>query len=587
MGIFNILTRTAPIKVFVSLLLGSIAGIGYAFLIPIVINSFDTPSQFDALENDPTAFLLFEISNVKFAALFFISCIIIIGTRTLSQLILSRVAIDTTSQLRVSYYHKILNTAYARLENVGSARLIASITTDVKAIVMGAQLLPDLLTSAVTVVGMMCFLLYLNSDVFTFVCGAIAFGCLTFLIPMTIAGRFFSKAREKVDHLQSAIHGNISGIKELKLSASKRACYVEDVLLNAENDVRSAGKKGLTIMRAATNYGDMISFFVIGIIAFSFVNYHSITQAELLGSVMVLLYITGPISVIMNSAPQIVTANISLKKADKLFADLPDENVDKDIVAFPLWSEINFNDLWYRYRTSDDSDAEGFAVGPLNFSLKKGEVTFIVGGNGSGKSTLAKLITSHYLPQEGFIEIGNAEIDASNVVSYRDQVAAIFTDYHLFDRILGGVKPEDIPLVENYLEKLELSKKVTLKNGSFSTLSLSDGQRKRLALLISLLEDKAIYLFDEWAADQDPEFKHIFYYEVLPHLKSRGKAIVVISHDDRYFGLADQILTMENGKLRNDIRNTSGGDLSTFPDNLPSSYFPENRAPVRSTEGVI
>jgi putative ATP-binding cassette transporter len=71
-------------------------------------------------------------------------------------------------------------------------------------------------------------------------------------------------------------------------------------------------------------------------------------------------------------------------------------------------------------------------------------------------------------------------------------------------------------------------------------------------LLVSILDDKELYLFDEWAADQDPIFKDFFYHEFLPLLKDKGKAVVVISHDDRYFSLADRLLVMENGRLIED-----------------------------------
>ena len=103
--------------------------------------------------------------------------------------------------------------------------------------------------------------------------------------------------------------------------------------------------------------------------------------------------------------------------------------------------------------------------------------------------------------------------------------------------------------INRLLKQLKLDHKVTVVNGVFSTLALSDGQRKRLALLVALMEDRDIYLFDEWAADQDPLFKEIFYRTILPELKTKGKVVAVISHDDRYFDVADRILTMEQGRL--------------------------------------
>ena len=82
-----------------------------------------------------------------------------------------------------------------------------------------------------------------------------------------------------------------------------------------------------------------------------------------------------------------------------------------------------------------------------------------------------------------------------------------------------------------------------------STTQLSQGQRKRLALLTAYLEDRSIYLFDEWAAEQDPEFRAHFYEELLPQLKAKGKTLLVATHDDRYFDLADMVVKMELGRL--------------------------------------
>jgi putative ATP-binding cassette transporter len=68
-------------------------------------------------------------------------------------------------------------------------------------------------------------------------------------------------------------------------------------------------------------------------------------------------------------------------------------------------------------------------------------------------------------------------------------------------------------------------------------------------LLTAYIEDRPIYVFDEWAADQDPFFKRVFYYNFLPELKARGKAVLVISHDDRYYNVADRIIRLDCGSV--------------------------------------
>ena len=554
MSLFSILTRISTAQVVISLLLGAFAGISYALLIPLVNSSFADNQGFTVVASAPKTFLGLEVSNYQFAALFLISCVVIFVARTLSQVLLTWAAIDATSKLKTDYYHRIVKAPLVDLERVGSSKLIASITTDVQKIISGAEVIPDILISAVTLVGMMTFLLFLNTDVFYFVCGAVVFGAVTFQIPVIIAGVFFDNARERVDELQEGIRANIYGAKELKLCAQKRESFFADILLKSENDVRLANKKGSTIIRAAMNYGDMISFFIIGYIAFIFINYNAISIPETISAIMVLLYITGPIAILMNSMPEISLAQISLRKVNRLFTNLPEEQINREIKPIPQWQQLSFNNVVYQYPAIDKNqkaiDTAAFTVGPLNFALNKGEVTFIIGGNGSGKSTLSKMLTGYYTPKSGEIQLGEQVIDDDWVTSYRNSISAIFTDYYLFDRLLGNSKNADSATIDKYMKLLKLDEKVQIKDGHFSTLALSDGQRKRLALLVSFLEDKEIYLFDEWAADQDPMFKDIFYNHILPDLRGQDKIIIVISHDDRYFGIADQMLVMEQGKLK-------------------------------------
>ena len=188
----------------------------------------------------------------------------------------------------------------------------------------------------------------------------------------------------------------------------------------------------------------------------------------------------------------------------------------------------------------------------MDLTFEPGRITFIVGGNGSGKSTLAKLITGLYAPASGFLVLNGEKIDHDNVEWFRQNCSAIFTDFHLFDDYLGFDRPGIDDEVRHYLHELQIAHKVTVQDGRLSTVALSQGQRKRLALLTALLEDRQIYLFDEWAADQEPRFREVFYKELLPGLKRRGKTVIVITHDDRYFDCADQLVKLDFGQ-REDV----------------------------------
>lgn len=197
--------------------------------------------------------------------------------------------------------------------------------------------------------------------------------------------------------------------------------------------------------------------------------------------------------------------------------------------------------------------SEPFHLGPVNLSIKQGDIVFIVGENGCGKTTLIKLLLGLYAPQQGTISLDGKPVTAENRDDYRQLFTTIFADYYLFDDVIQGDRP--VPAdASRYLERLEIAHKVSIRDGVFSTTDLSTGQRKRLALVSAWLEERPVLVFDEWAADQDPTFRRIFYTELLPDLKRLGKTIIVISHDDRYFDVADQLIHMAAGKVQQENR---------------------------------
>jgi putative ATP-binding cassette transporter len=197
---------------------------------------------------------------------------------------------------------------------------------------------------------------------------------------------------------------------------------------------------------------------------------------------------------------------------------------------------------------TDSSDRQLFSVGPINETVYQGELLFVTGGNGSGKSTFLKLLTGLYTPRSGIVEIDEIILDRDSIAAYREHFSIVFTDFHLFER-LYGLEGIDTVKVNRLIREMELDKKTSFLNGSFTNVMLSTGQRKRLALIAALMDDKPICVFDEVAADQDPTFRKYFYEIFLEQLKKQGKTIVVVSHDDSYFHVADRIIKMDYGKV--------------------------------------
>ncbi len=550
MSIFSTFSHRAPNRVFISIVLGGLSGVCYSALIPLVLLSIrPQDSSFEPINDDVATLLSFEVAHYQLALFYIALCLLILIMRTTSEVILTRVSTEVARGIRTEFYGRISAAPISAIERIGSSKIVASLNLDVPRILAGGRAVPALLINGITVVGMLTFLVYLNPDVFKLVMMAIIFGVVCYQVPMTIGRKILHKTREGFDQLQEALKGLIFGAKELKLDHGKRELYFKRMLIENESRIAEQDKTAQTIMRASSSFGDLLSFFVIGAVSFVFVNYYAISQEELIGVVMTLLYVAGPISILLSAIPEIAVASVSYRKLNNLLGKIPEEDINPVMAEVPAWHSIRFDNVQYNYPSP--SDEAGFQVGPLNLQIKRGEITFIVGANGSGKSTLSKLLTLHYTPSSGEIAFDNSVVGNDNIVSYRQKISAIYTDYYLFDRLLIEMTEEIEKSAIRYMEKLHLTGKVTLDRDKFSTLSLSDGQRKRLALLVAFLEDKEIYLFDEWAADQDPEFKNVFYKDILPELKKKNKVVIVISHDDRYFDVADTIITMEQGKIIN------------------------------------
>lgn len=551
MKLSRLFGKAAPNKVFFAVVLGGLAGFAYSLIIPLVLLSLHSePSRLMKLEGIKPfyAFNTFKVSTPKLALAFFLICLFILVCRTISQALLTRLAVDVTRDLRKSMYRRISQLPIQDLERIGPSRLMAALTGDIPRIINGAAVFPDMLVNVATLVGLLGFLVYLNVPVFVFIMATIVVGAITYQIPLYFGRKYMSNARNHFDQIYEATRGLIYGAKELKINQQRQQAYLTENLDRIEDEFSFEEKRGQTFIVFGLNYGNLISFFSIGFVAYAMANYYALSLENLTGVVMVMLYITGPIAGLINSVGPIAQASVSAKKLQALQDEMPIE-ISWGKSGVIDCQEIHVKGVSYTYQVPGNQE-EGFLVGPIDLSMKRGEITFLVGGNGSGKTTLAKLLSLHYIPHHGRIYFDEQPVTDENREACRQSISAIYTDFYLFTKLFGLNNNEIQQLAIQYINDLHLKGKVEIKNGHFSGTALSDGQKKRLALLVTYLENRAVYVFDEWAADQDPVFRDIFYRQILPSLKSMNKLIIVISHDDRYFDIADKIVRMESGKIQ-------------------------------------
>jgi putative ATP-binding cassette transporter len=361
--------------------------------------------------------------------------------------------------------------------------------------------------------------------------------------------------REGYDLMFVAIRGLTEGLKELKLNRWRRQEFLDRELEPAVMTICRQAIRGNTIGQAATNAGQILFFGFIGLVLFVAPRFSTSSPEVLFGYTVTVLFMIAPLTLLLNQMPILSRAYIAAKKITSLGVDLgslaPEPGAT---IAVPpsSWKRLELIGITHRYR--HDGPVDEFHLGPLTLSFEPGELVFLIGGNGSGKTTFAKLFMGLYEPEKGEIRLDGKPVTLDWRDEYRQHFSVVFYDFFLFDKLLG-INNDDLAARSTaYLDQLQLSHKVQIDNGKFSTLNLSQGQRKRLALLTSYLEDRSIYIFDEWAADQDPMFKEVFYYRILPDLKALGKTVIVITHDDRYFDLADRMIKLDRGQLEYDRR---------------------------------
>lgn len=460
---------------------------------------------------------------------------------------------------RMELLGKILNTSYQKIEGVENGKIPASLNNDTEAISGFSNIVITGATSAVTLIS--CFV-YMGMISLVGVLMAVGFIVVAAGIHY-FTGLKANKLWEQTRDIQNVFFRFISdltgGFKELSLNKNKRQEFQQDMGENCHT-YREKRVGGDLKFANVNVIGELLFTFVIGAVVFLFpLLFSDLKVSTLRNYVFVLLYMTGPVHGILGTIPNIFRVRISWKRINELSKEL-DSIQEAEKQAAPSLEvleqmELKLQAVEYHY---GKSEGESFGVGPIDCSFRSGEITFITGGNGSGKSTLAKLITGLYAPEQGSISVNG------NPVSMRElseQFSAIFSDFYLFDKLYGVPYTTKEAEISHYLNVLHLQDKVEIQDGKLNTTKLSTGQRKRLALLISYLEDRPICLFDEWAADQDPEYRAFFYNSLLPELKQRGKCIIAITHDDRYFDLADQVIKMELGKVVQVLQNEENSEL--------------------------
>lgn len=532
MNLLRFLLRTSWVSLTLAVLAGLISGGCNAALIAVINRAL----------REPSAIAL----AWSFAAL----CLLQFLMNLCAEALLIRISQGAVSNLRLLLSNQILASPLRHLEEIGIHRLLASLTDDIRAISDAILRIPFFCVNLASVIGCVVYLGTLSWTALFWTLGFLAIGIFSYQFPTIRATNLLELARKREDKLFSHFRAITEGVKELKLNSQRRHAFIGEELQPTITKYRDNQVVGLTILSAAAAGGDLLAFGLIGLLLFVLSSLQNISGSILSSYVLTGVYLVGPLAYCIEILPNLITASIALSKIESLGLSLATNStrgITTPLEQISCWQSLELIGVTHAYYR--EQEFSRFVLGPIDLTLYPGELIFIVGGNGSGKSTLVKLLTGLYIPETGEICVDGKLITDKNREWYRQHFSVVFSDFYLFERTLGLGGSDLDSQIQHYLVKLQLEHKVQIKNGKLSTTALSQGQRKRLALLAAYLEDRPIYVFDEWASDQDPIFKEIFYTQLLPELKNKGKTVLVVSHDDRYFHLAERVVKLEDGKL--------------------------------------
>ncbi len=469
-----------------------------------------------------------------------------------AQLMLAHFSQRNCVNLRRDLVSKILAVPLRQLEEVGAPRLMVTLTEDVLVLTEAMLCIPAFAVNIAILIGGALYLAWLSPMVLIVIGAFILFGAVAYRLLIRAGFTRLFLAREEQDRLFKHFRELTEGMKELKLHRERRGIFFEENIQGVTERYRKHALAAEMRFIIANNWSHLVFFTVIGLILFFLPSFYHVPPQAMTGYVIATLYLMGPLSGVLSSLSVFGRANAALGKIKQVGLTLAARAGDECPMTKPApvqeFTGLDFIDITHTYFREKEDDS--FTLGPIRLSFTPGEIVYLVGGNGSGKSSLAKVITGLYSPASGTIRFNGRVVGDHNRDDYRQLFSAVFADYYLFDNLLGSPGPKLDAQAREYLTLLHLEHKVKITDGVLSTTSLSSGQRKRLALLNAFIEDRPFYLFDEWASDQDPLFKEIFYTQLLPDLKARNKTVLVITHDDRYFHLADRIIKLDYGRIQ-------------------------------------
>ncbi len=386
---------------------------------------------------------------------------------------------------------------------------------------------------------------------------ALALGVTAFFVTEGPASRAVAKTHHATVAYHNSLNDILRGFKELRLRLARRRATDARVeqQINDAADAALVSERHYSYGQMGAN-GALISLLIAIVVILPLMSgADSVTTLQILTLV---LFSFGPIETVVGNLPAFARTAISFQELERIETELS-QNAEVEVSSDALEKRDSFETLELRgvkahlsREVGDGTNArDTFTLGPIDLTLRPGESVFITGGNGMGKSTLLQLLTGLRHPDEGQILLDGQVVTRDNVAEYRSVFSAVFSEFYLF-RHLDGLSEEDRKRLQEHIEEMGLVEGISIVDNQFTSLELSTGQLRRLALSLALAEERPIVVLDEFASDQDPGRRKFFYDVLVPRLAKAGHCLIAVTHDEHCFDKSDRLIRMEDGKIISD-----------------------------------
>lgn len=517
------------------IIMAALSGIANGLMLAVINASAGTTSQI--------------FVNLRYLFIFLLSFLLFYYTKKQAMISSTIIVEQVLRVVRVRVAEKIRSSSLLAFEGIGREIVYNRITQESTTISQSAPILINAAQSAIMLVFAAIYVLYLSDQALLISVVFIAGGMMMYLAHSQQVTEELRTAERKEREFLASLNEIMEGFKEIKLNQRKGNGLFSKFRRVTDESEKLRVKIG-TLFVTDFMFSQVAFYLLLACLIFMLPRFTHTSTNTIIKLTASILFIMGPLESLISAIPFYAKANVAagnLQQLENLLDTACDITKPEMVIDVPVdFSKIKLDDVMFSY--TDKDERQLFSIGPIVEEIRQGEILFVVGGNGSGKSTFLKLITGLYSPKSGCIMIDDIIVDNYSLTSYRELFSIVFADFHLFDQ-LYGVDNLDIGKINQLLHEMDLDKKTLFVDNAFTNLNLSTGQRKRLAIIVAMMDDRPIYVFDEVAADQDPVFRKYFYETFLTNLKNAGKTVIAVSHDDRYFHVADRVIKMDYGKV--------------------------------------